>query len=593
MKTNRFFLGLFVGVAMCACSSDEVGITPDNPKVFTGDEAYINVRLADASALSRATTDGGYEYGTADEHDVKNAYFYFYDADGLFVAQGSAWNGEGSTGSDTPAGNIEFNSNNVVVLKGLEKKNYPKYMVTVLNGTSNFDYGTTLDEMEKKLAGGIYTGIAGSDGKTKGYFIMSTTSFAGQTNEAGQQPMKYFVTEVKDEHFSLEPIEDNTTAKYVTVYVERLAAKVTLDVDDTELTYITVGNEKLYEIKATVAGDFNDEDASAGNNDQMATESLYVKFLGWKLNATAKDSYLLKNIDESWTDTKLGFPWNAPNSFRSFWGKSYNYGLAGYPTDASGAASSEYLDYTNLTENLIAFGGSAYCAENTNSATIVNANFPSAVTSVLLKAQICDKDGNPLSDLVRFNGVLFKKSSFVDYVINVLNMKGAWNVWVKKDATTYKQLDAEYLEVVGNGDGKVKIQLTASAPALYKQTTTDSGSSFTELTAEEKSTVYTNLLNECNTGSAIGYKGGLMYYNIPIEHLNNNKTENSILEARYGVVRNHHYVVTINKLDRVGKGIFNESEVIVPDGGTEKDSYFVGANIAILSWRIVNQSVKL
>lgn len=60
---------------------------------------------------------------------------------------------------------------------------------------------------------------------------------------------------------------------------------------------------------------------------------------------------------------------------------------------------------------------------------------------------------------------------------------------------------------------------------------------------------------------AIGYKDGLMYYNIPIEHLNNAATttdaENKrvIPVAKYGIVRNHHYVVTVNSLTKIGKGI--------------------------------------
>lgn len=128
IKQSLLLLGMLG--TLCACSSDESGLTSDEQKVFTGDEAYINVRLADAGSLTRA--DGDYEYGTDKEHTVTNAYFYFYDGDGVFVAQGSAWNGE--SGDDTSADkNIEFKSNKVVVLKGINDKKYPKYMVTVLN----------------------------------------------------------------------------------------------------------------------------------------------------------------------------------------------------------------------------------------------------------------------------------------------------------------------------------------------------------------------------------------------------------------------------------------------------------------------------
>lgn len=85
-----------------------------------------------------------------------------------------------------------------------------------------------------------------------------------------------------------------------------------------------------------------------------------------------------------------------------------------------------------------------------------------------------------------------------------------------------------------------------------------------------------------------------MYYNIPIEHLNNaGVAENeTIPEAKYGVVRNHHYVVTIDKLEKIGKGIFVGNEKIVP-GYPDDDTYYVGAKINILSWKIVSQNVEL
>ena len=127
MKMNKL-LGLLVCTALCACSNDESGIIPnDTPNVFTGDKAYIKVRLADAGTLTRAQ-EGDFEYGT-NEQSIKNASFYFYDADGVFVTQGDVWT-DGSASTTTPAGNIEFASNNIVVLKGLDKKSYPRYMVT-------------------------------------------------------------------------------------------------------------------------------------------------------------------------------------------------------------------------------------------------------------------------------------------------------------------------------------------------------------------------------------------------------------------------------------------------------------------------------
>ena len=63
--------------------------------------------------------------------------------------------------------------------------------------------------------------------------------------------------------------------------------------------------------------------------------------------------------------------------------------------------------------------------------------------------------------------------------------------------------------------------------------------------------------------------------------------------AKYGIVSNHHYVVTVNSLTKIGKGIFDPEEEIVPGKNDEKDTYYVGARINILSWKIVNQNVNL
>lgn len=611
MQVNKFFYGLFVCAAFCACSNDETAIIPDdNPKVFTGDEAYISVRLSDASSLTRATTtDPGYEYGTTDEHTVKNAYFYFYDAEGVFVCEGSAWNGGTASENTSPNGNIEFKSNTVVVLKGLSEKNYPKYMVTVLNRPDGLSASgsvpQSLDDMVKKLASGTGDGITTTIDQTK-YFVMSTTSF--KHDDADGLSGKYFVTEVKDENFSLAPIPDpEKIPNPVTVYVERLAAKVTLKIDGS-LTPVTISGKtgNYYKVKATVAGEGNDDDANASGN-QIAAEDLYVRLLGWKLNATAKYSNIVKNIDESWSNEAsgaLGFVWNKPTDFRSFWGKSFNYdnsSYSSYPTTAKGYSSSNEscpLNYFNLNDNLSELGttGVAYCAENTNTSAIVSANFPSAVTSILLKAEVCDATGNAL-DLVRFNGVLFKQASFIEYILNVMKAKGQWNVYKKTNDNpeTYQQLAASDVELTNAYDGKVKVQLKSDVKSgdLYSE----SNGAYSPIT--DKDSFDTNLSTECTNGNAIGYKGGLMYYNIPIEHLNNTaNTEDEgktiIPEAKYGVVRNHHYQVTINKLENIGHGIFDPNEVIVPgDSDDDKKAYYVGANINILSWKIVSQGVDL
>lgn len=576
MKMNKL-LGLLVCTALCACSNDESGIIPnDTPNVFTGDKAYIKVRLADAGTLTRAQ-EGDFEYGT-NEQSIKNASFYFYDADGVFVTQGDVWT-DGSASTTTPAGNIEFASNNIVVLKGLDKKSYPRYMVTVLNKPTGFVHGKTLDEMQTMLADNNAEGIyypATTDNVTTNYFTMSTTSYTETNRE------KHFVTEVNEGNISLEPMTDaSAIANTVTVYVERLAAKVTLKVSDN----LPKDANGRYPIKVTVAGENN----SAGSGD-IASEDLYVELLGWKLNATAKKSFMVKNIDAAWMDNDLGFTWNRPTDRRSHWGKSFNYGFSGYPENAAGVpANSEYLNYVDLENGLTALENPAYCAENTNTNTIVTANFPTGVTSILLKAKVCDANGNAL-DLVRYNGLLFKQDSFLEYVLNVLQTRNQLDVWYangtdEEGNARYTQIGKEYVKLEHVGDGKVKVVFTNEhGTSLYAE----DGSNCSDQTI-------TALNDDLASASAdaIAYNGGLMYYNIPVEHLNNGDVaENgTIPEAKYGVVRNHHYVVTIDKLEKIGRGIFDGNEKIVP--GDDPDAYYVGAKINILSWKIVSQNVEL
>ena len=576
MKMNKL-IGLLVCTALCACSNDESGIIPnDTPNVFTGDKAYIKVRLADAGTLTRAQ-EGDFEYGT-NEQSIKNASFYFYDADGVFVTQGDVWT-DGSASTTTPAGNIEFASNNIVVLKGLDKKSYPRYMVTVLNKPTGFVHGKTLDEMQTVLADNNAEGIyypATTDNVTTNYFTMSTTSYTETNRE------KHFVTEVNEGNISLEPMTDaSAIANTVTVYVERLAAKVTLKVSDN----LPKDANGRYPIKVTVAGENN----SAGSGD-IASEDLYVELLGWKLNATAKKSFMVKNIDAAWMDNDLGFTWNRPTDRRSHWGKSFNYGFSGYPENAAGVpANSEYLNYVDLENGLTALENPAYCAENTNTNTIVTANFPTGVTSILLKAKVCDANGNAL-DLVRYNGLLFKQDSFLEYVLNVLQTRNQLDVWYangtdEEGNARYTQIGKEYVKLEHVGDGKVKVVFTNEhGTSLYAE----DGSNCSDQTI-------TALNDDLASASAdaIAYNGGLMYYNIPVEHLNNGDVaENgTIPEAKYGVVRNHHYVVTIDKLEKIGRGIFDGNEKIVP--GDDPDAYYVGAKINILSWKIVSQNVEL
>ena len=84
------------------------------------------------------------------------------------------------------------------------------------------------------------------------------------------------------------------------------------------------------------------------------------------------------------------------------------------------------------------------------------------------------------------------------------------------------------------------------------------------------------------------WNNGYTYYFSEIEHLG---TLSDSATKRKGVVRNHIYNATINKLSGLGTPVFDPEEVIIPTRPTEEDTY-MAAQIKVLSWRVVNQNVE-
>ncbi len=575
MKRKNLLLPLVAAMVFAGCKSDEPFTdSPDKP-VFPGDKAYLAVNIA-AMPGTRAT-DGGFEFGSSDEHDVTSADFYFYDADGVFVTQANLWNG-GSPTTENP--NIEYFGNNIVALKGLTEKNYPKFMVTVLNQPEGFNHGATLADMEKELTSTIHA-PKDAEGKIKG-FVMTTTSYVGDKDETESGQPTYFTTQLQEGDFVNDP---GDITDPVDIYVERLAAKVTVNVDEEELTPVE-GEANTYEMKATIAGDPN-----APGSGNTASETIRIRFDGWGLNATAKQSHIVKNIDTEWTSdaASLGFNWNENSNYRSLWGKGIVYDKN---FDADGTYTSS-LNYNTLNTMNVAIGKGAYCAENTNTADKLKGKLAEGATSVILAATVLyptTVDGTTTwnaADLVRYSGVLYTESHFKNYVLNNLKTLNKLNYWKKTGENEYEQIGTGDIEYK-NANGMMQLILS-NETGWYKQTTTADGVNYDTPADVEI------LKTELNKFEANAYKDGKMYYNIPIEHLRSGTSLADPQEGHYGVVRNHHYVLTINKLVNIGKGVYDpDKDVIIPDEPDDpKNKYQVGVKINVLSWKIVSQNVSL
>lgn len=604
-------------MALSACSSEDDAINNGNID-FKGDVAYLRVNIQDVSAGTRATTDGDFKDGVKAEHTVSTAHFYFFDLNGTFLSKGSVWNGGAM--DDPKNDNIEYIGKNVVVLDNLQERGLPSYMLTVLNQPAGFQPEATLEATSKKLVD-----WNSSTADNTNSFVMATTNYYkdGTGDAIADHNSHYYVTKVTSDDFQKEPVlrdengnfidENGSSVNVVNVYVERLAAKVEMKEGDGLANKITIGTgddaKTYYKVTATVAGNENIE-----GKDDMATSELYVRIDGWGLNATANNSYLSKQLDNSWIATAPFTNWNVDNFFRSYWGKSTVYG-----EDVANYTAKNLVTYKKYSELNIAFPGVGYCNENTNTAAKINPGNPAvfdpaAVTSVLVKATICDKNGQPL-DMVRYNGLMFTKDQFLQYALNTIDLgKGNLNVWIFNHETTETvdnvttttiycdQIDKNSVELdftegtTGAGDVNLISKLDDTKRYFYK----NAEGKFVEFADVAAATAALDgYLATAPKGEA--FTGGKMYYNIPIEHLGaltatpapNPLTQ----EGYYGVVRNHWYELTITEIAKLGNGVFtpdtgeDDEREIIPD--PKKDTYYLGAQINILSWKLVKQNVSL
>lgn len=93
------------------------------------------------------------------------------------------------------------------------------------------------------------------------------------------------------------------------------------------------------------------------------------------------------------------------------------------------------------------------------------------------------------------------------------------------------------------------------------------------------------------------FQTGKAYFNVPLKHIwkasenSNDFDAKTVVLGDYGVVRNHIYDLTINKIKGLGTGIGDITQPIVPP--TDNEQYYISTRLRILQWRAVKQSVDL
>lgn len=572
MKIPKLFPFACVALMMTACASDKDemggGTKPGSDPQYLA----VNIVNVGATPTTRATDD--YENGTEAESKINKVRFYFFNGDGSpYLIKNPGVEGvtggdpknwlEASPGDDTTSGTpsqTEKITQTVLVINGVQTA-APAAIVAVVN-PETVDAATLKNGGKMRLSELRYSAVSNNfykkDASTGAVsdFVMSNSVYVN----AGEDVCASLVAG----HVATSA--DAAKTKPVDLYVERVVAKVTANVDNNAFELGDGRNwaTDKYGTKTAVG--------KIGDND------VYAVIEGWGLASENGKAEVEKQVSKSWTDGNLGFnPWTTSDYHRCFWEKSvaFDPGIGGnQPVNPT---------YNELKAKM---NEVLYTLPNTPASKVTdlqNNDLTKLAVAATLKYE--DADGNwHDADICRYNGVQF---------LGVDNLKKQVALtfsqyYTSTDAHTYTQLSASDIDFKDPNGTMQQYRVTptlAADPAgttkkYYTKTTSGTTPSFIEVQKAD-------VLAAIEASKAEIRKGGKAYYYVPIKHLGNTGEV-----AEYGIVRNHFYKITLTGITGFGTPVYNPDQVVKPVVPTYEDTY-LAARVQVLQWRVVNQNASL
>lgn len=571
MKIFKLFPLACAALMMSACGSDndiEGGATKPG-----SDPQYLAVNIVNVG--STPTRAGEYENGKPEESKIKKVRFYFFNGDGspyLIKPTGSEVTGgenvnwlevSNPTDDTTTSGtstSVEKITNAVLVINGVQNA-APSAIVAVVNPetveSTTLKDGKTmrLSELRNTAVGQNFYKKDASTGAVSD-FVMSNSVYVN----TGEDVCASLVAG----HVATSP--EDAKAKAVDIYVERVVAKVTANVDET----------------AFKLGDGTDWDATKYGTKtavgKIGDNEVYAVIEGWGLASENGKAEVEKKVDKTWSDGNLGFltPWTTSDYHRCFWEKSvaFDAGIGG-----NQPVNHKYSDLKAKMNEVL------YTLPNTPTSKVTNLkdnDLTKLAVAATLKYKDADGNWND-ADICRYNGVQF---------LGVDNLKKQVALtfsqyYTSTDATHYTQLSASDIDFK-DPDGtmqqyRVTPTLAADPVGVTKKYYTKNPGTTSDFTEVNKSIV----LAAIEAAKAEIRKGGRAYYYVPIKHLGNTGEV-----AEYGIVRNHFYKITLSGIKGFGTPVYNPEQVVKPVVPTYEDTY-LAARVQVLQWRVVNQNVSL
>lgn len=572
MKIPKLFPFACVALMMTACASDKDEIGGGTKP--GSDPQYLAVNIVNVGATP-TTRAAGYENGTAEESAIKKVRFYFFNGDGspyLIKNPGMGVEGggdknwlEASPADDTTSGTpsqIEKITQTVLVINGVQSA-APAAIVAVVNpGTVE---ATTLQNEKggdvMRLSELRYSAVGSQfykkDAKGKvSDFVMSNSVYVNAGEDVCASLVAGHVT----------TSAETAKAKPVDIYVERVVAKVTADVDNEAFEY---GNGTNWE-----ANKYGTKNPVGKSGDY----DVYAVIEGWGLANENGKAEVEKQVNKTWADGTLGFtPWTTSDYHRCFWEKSVGF-------DA-GAGGNQPVNPT-FNQLKAKMQDVLYTLPNTPGSKDKIANLKdNDLTKFAVAATLRYKDaaGNwHNAEICRYNGVSIlgidnlKKQVALTFSQYYTSTDGATYTQLSKDDINFKDPDAttqQYLVTPTLADAH-------AGTKYYTKTNTGTTPTFREVNKAD-------VLAAIEADKAEIRRDGRAYYYVPIKHLGGTGEL-----AEYGIVRNHFYKITLTGIKGFGTPVYDPDKVVDPIVPTYENTY-LAARVQVLQWRVVNQNASL
>lgn len=629
MKRKLFFIPA-LALLLASCSSEEPVNNNEQKPEYAAATSYLNINIRPTNGMgTRADSypmgGGTYEDGTPDENNVTRVRFYFFGA-------GDADNG-GTPFAVRQNLNTEENDNFVDWYPNSSEIGGPNHEETV-EKTLTATLGLTLADSDERPAQVIAIAnptdeILYYNNNTQGTGFSSNSMSLKQLLSvvANYRPYDYknfvmsnsvyvennkpvYTTELEDNNFQPTPAQAAEDDNVVTIYIERVLARVDFGIAfDEDVEIITGANGTLYKVGTYT---LNDGTEGTNGNEVEEDDAIYVKFLGWNVTSTTGTSRLIKEVNPLWTNTAImgsnSILWNTDNYHRSFWALNPadvdiefgNFGqvegVDGFPTFTPSGMVAKSLDIPTGSDFV-----TTYLQENANPITIgeddeviISAAAPTEPSKVIIAAQLVNKDGTPIT---------ICEWGYNKYTLDGLQKqiaKALPNLYYQEEGSDeWSQIEYDMItftteDPLGSDDRDKEYYVYAVIDEEAFDGTKwalKNGTDFEEFTTNDTNDTIEEQVNKYIRGivnHAMIWNTGLTYYFFDIRHL----AEEKEAPGYVGIVRNHLYRTTVTGLKGLGTPVYDPNKEIHPQNPNPGETV-IEAKINILSWRLVTSSYEV